>query len=35
MDEGERSGDPEHGRTFVLDAAARGRAEVDVKLGDS
>jgi sugar lactone lactonase len=35
MDEGERSGDPEHGRTVVLDAAARGRAEVDVKLGDS
>jgi hypothetical protein len=34
MDEDARSGDPGHGRTFVLDAAARGRAEPDVKLGD-
>jgi len=33
MDEDARSGDPEHGRTFVLDAAACGRAEPDVKLG--
>jgi sugar lactone lactonase YvrE len=35
MDDDARSKDPEHGRTFVLDAAARGRAEVDVKLGES
>jgi sugar lactone lactonase YvrE len=35
MDGDARSRDPEHGRTFVLDAAARGRAEPDVKLGDS
>ena len=32
MDETARAGDPEHGRTFILDANARGRAEPDVKL---
>ena len=32
MDEAARAGDPEHGRTFVLEAKARGRAEPDVKL---
>ena len=30
MDEAARAADPEHGRTFILDAAARGRAEPDV-----
>jgi sugar lactone lactonase YvrE len=35
MDEAARAADPEHGRTFVLDAGARGRAEPDVKLGPS
>ncbi len=34
MDEVARADDPEHGRTFILDASARGRAEPDVKLGD-
>jgi sugar lactone lactonase YvrE len=34
MDETARAADPEHGRTFILDAAARGRAEPDVKLGE-
>ena len=33
MDEGDRARDPEHGRTFILDVGARGRAEPDVKLG--
>jgi len=33
MDEAARAADPEHGRTFLLDAAARGRPEPDVKLG--
>jgi sugar lactone lactonase YvrE len=33
MDEAARAGDPEHGRTFILDVGARGRAEPDVKLG--
>jgi sugar lactone lactonase len=32
MDEAARAADPEHGRTFILDAAARGRAEPDVIL---
>ena len=32
MDEAQRAADPEHGKTFLLDAAARGRAETDVKL---
>jgi sugar lactone lactonase YvrE len=32
MDESARARDPEHGRTFILDANARGRAEPDVKL---
>jgi sugar lactone lactonase len=34
MDEAARAADAEHGRTFILDAAARGRAEPDVQLGD-
>jgi hypothetical protein len=33
MDETARAADPEHGRTFMLEAKARGRAEPDVKLG--
>ena len=33
MDEGARADDPEHGRTFILEASARGRAEPDVSLG--
>jgi sugar lactone lactonase len=32
MDEAARADDPDHGRTFILDASARGRAEPDVKL---
>jgi sugar lactone lactonase YvrE len=32
MDEAARASDPDHGRTFILDAPARGRAEPDVKL---
>jgi sugar lactone lactonase len=32
MNEAARAADPEHGRTFVLDVSARGRAEPDVKL---
>jgi sugar lactone lactonase YvrE len=32
MDAAERAADPDHGRTFILDAGARGRAEPDVKL---
>ncbi|WGS24061.1 MULTISPECIES: SMP-30/gluconolactonase/LRE family protein [unclassified Bradyrhizobium] len=32
MGEAQRAADPEHGRTFLLDAAAYGRAEPDVKL---
>ncbi|MBR0870462.1 SMP-30/gluconolactonase/LRE family protein [Bradyrhizobium tropiciagri] len=31
-DAAQRAADPEHGKTFLLDAAARGRAEPDVKL---
>jgi sugar lactone lactonase YvrE len=33
MDEAARAADPGHGRTFVLDAGVRGRAEPDVRLG--
>jgi sugar lactone lactonase len=32
MDEAQRAADPGHGQTFLLDAAARGRAEPDVRL---
>ncbi|WP_166308189.1 SMP-30/gluconolactonase/LRE family protein [Bradyrhizobium sp. 26S5] len=32
MDDAQRAADPGHGKTFLLDAAARGRAEPDVKL---
>ena len=32
MTEEAKRADPDHGRTFVLDAAARGRAEPDVRL---
>jgi sugar lactone lactonase len=32
MDEAARAADPEHGRTFILEANARGRAEPDVRL---
>jgi sugar lactone lactonase len=35
MDESARAADPEHGRTFLMQAAARGRAEPDVKLASS
>jgi sugar lactone lactonase YvrE len=35
MDEAARAADPEHGRTFLLDVAARGRAEPDVVLANS
>lgn len=35
MDEVARAADPEHGRTFILDVASRGRAEPDVRLGGS
>jgi hypothetical protein len=35
MDEGARAEDPEHGRTFLVEAGARGRAEPDVKLASS
>lgn len=35
MDETARNEDPEHGRTFVLEAATRGRPEPDVKLASS
>lgn len=33
MDETARAADPHHGRTFILDARARGRAEPYVRLG--
>ncbi|GAB4070497.1 SMP-30/gluconolactonase/LRE family protein [Ancylobacter sonchi] len=33
MDEAARAGDPGHGRTFLLDVGARGRAEPRVRLG--
>jgi sugar lactone lactonase len=32
MDEVARAADPDHGRTFLLEAAARGRSEPDVRL---
>jgi sugar lactone lactonase YvrE len=32
MDEDARASDPEHGRTFILDAKVRGRPEPDVRL---
>ncbi|HLG81828.1 MAG TPA: SMP-30/gluconolactonase/LRE family protein [Bradyrhizobium sp.] len=32
MDEAARAADPDHGRTFLLEAAARGRPEPDVRL---
>ncbi|MBR0693913.1 SMP-30/gluconolactonase/LRE family protein [Bradyrhizobium lablabi] len=32
MDDAQRAADPGHGKTFLLDVAARGRAEPDVKL---
>ena len=35
MDEAARAADPEHGRTFILAAATRGRAEPDVKLASA
>jgi sugar lactone lactonase len=35
MDEAARAADPEHGRTFLMEAAARGRSEPDVKLASS
>ncbi|HKU06835.1 MAG TPA: SMP-30/gluconolactonase/LRE family protein [Bradyrhizobium sp.] len=35
MDEAARAADPEAGCTFLLDAAARGRAEPDVKLASA
>jgi len=35
MDEVARAADPEHGRTFLLGVAARGRPEPDVKLASS
>ena len=35
MDEAARAADPEHGRTFLLEVAARGRAEPDVKLAST
>jgi sugar lactone lactonase len=35
MDDAARAADPEHGRTFILDVASRGRSEPDVKLGES
>ena len=35
MDDAARAADPEHGCTFILDVASRGRSEPDVKLGES
>lgn len=35
MDEAARAADPEHGRTFLLDIAVRGRPEPDVKIASS
>jgi sugar lactone lactonase YvrE len=35
MDAASRAADPEHGRTFILDAGAHGRAEPDVRRGGS
>jgi len=35
MDEAARADDPDHGRTFLMEVAARGRPEPDVKLASS
>ena len=35
MDEAARAADPDHGRTFLMEVAARGRPEPDVKLANS
>lgn len=35
MDEAARAADPDHGRTFLFEAAARGRPEPDVRLASS
>jgi sugar lactone lactonase YvrE len=35
MDEAARAADPEHGRTFLIEAGAHGRAEPDVNLASS
>lgn len=35
MDKAARAADPQHGRTFLLEVAARGRPEPDVKLASS
>jgi sugar lactone lactonase YvrE len=35
MDDDAKHADPDHGRTFVLEVAGRGRAEPDVKLATS
>ena len=35
MDEAARAADPHHKRTFLIEAAARGRPEPDVKLESS
>jgi sugar lactone lactonase YvrE len=35
MDEAARAADPHHGRTFILEAAARGRPEPDVRLAET
>jgi sugar lactone lactonase len=35
MDEEARAADPEHGRTFLMEVAARGRPEPDVRLASS
>jgi len=35
MDEAARAADPEHGRTFLLHAAARGRSEPNVRLAST
>ena len=35
MDEAARAADPDHGRTFLVEAAARGRPEPDVRLASS
>jgi sugar lactone lactonase YvrE len=34
MDEAARAADPEHGHTFLMEVAARGRPEPDVKLAN-
>ena len=35
MDEAARAADPEHGRTFLMEVAAHGRPEPDVKLANA